>query len=244
VSISRRASAALAALALLAAFSHAGLRRSYALPWPGLGRLVLGPDALQDVSFTAAGFRRAAADVAWIQFLHAIAVDMHAHEEEDEHEHGHDGDHPEAEGPTAGVRDAALRVARIDPYFIQAYLFGAGVLAFDYSDPRPAEALELLREGIERNPGDRSLQTVTAAILYKVRGQSGPMLEELEKLAAEPDCPGLMRAILANLYKREGLTAKAAAMWRLVLEGRSSSGERDRAAKELAELSATLDGRH
>lgn len=233
----RKAWAALAALAGLALLAHAGLRCAYALPGTRFERLVMGPEALQDVAFTVAGFRRAAADVAWIQFLHVIAVDVHGeeHEHEDEHEHG--GEHEEG-GTTAGVRDAALRVARLDPSFIQPYLFGAGILAFDRSEPRPDEALELLREGIERNPKDRRLQLVTAAILYKIRDKPGPMIEELEKLAVEPDCPGLMRAILANLYKRQGRNDKALAMWTLVLEGPDSSGERERAEREIAALSA------
>lgn len=236
---------ALAAMAGLAAFSHVGLREAYALPGPHFDSLILTKRALQDLAFTVTGFRRVAADVAWIQFLQYLSGeqgegdarggrprDLHAG-----HAHGEDCSHEDGHGTTAeGVRSEALRVARLDPRFVEPYYFGAGILAFDPSMRKPYEAIGLLQDGISHSPREWRLQTIMAAILYKVQDKPGPMIAELEKLAAAPDCPGLMRAILANIYKEAGRYRKAIEIWELVLESPSPSGERERAEREIREL--------
>ena len=69
------------------------------------------------------------------------------------------------------------------------------------------------------------------------------MMAELGKLADEPGCPVLMRAIVANIYRDLGRYDQAIALWGRVLESPASSDERDRARRQIALLSALKDSR-
>lgn len=194
----------------------AGLRASYRLPYERFDRLVMREDGLQDLAVAASGFRRVAADLAWIRFLQALsAMDSLSAEE---------------------VRDSALRVVRLDPNFVQPYVYGAGVLAFSPGLDRSQEAIALLQEGVRRNPQEWTLQATLAAILYKLEDRPEPMMLELERLAAVDGCPVVLRAILANLYKAQGRRRDALSIWLKAIESELSPGERRRAEQQVAEL--------
>ncbi|MFA5139702.1 MAG: hypothetical protein WC728_10760 [Elusimicrobiota bacterium] len=194
----------------------AGLRSSYQLPYERFGRLVMTENGLQDLGAAACGFRRVAADLAWIRFLQVLS--------------GADSFSAEA------VKASASRVVRLDPNFVQPYVFGAGVLAFSPNLDRTQDAIALLQEGIRRNPKEWTLQATMAAILYKLEDQPEPMMVELERLAAVDGCPVVLRAILANLYKARGRPRDALRVWLRVLESDLPPGERRRAEGQVAEL--------
>jgi hypothetical protein len=221
----RRGWAGLFLLAAATAASHGAMRASFARALPPFGAFVANRHGLQDVSFVVAGARRAAADLAWIQFLQYLG-------ETDEHD------------LDAGrVREGALRVMRLDPNFVEPCLYGAGILAFEPTLDRSQDAIVLLREGIAYNPSHPRLQSILAAVVYKLQSKPEAVLVELEKLAAAPGSPLLLKAILANMYKSLGRYRDASRVWLRALEGRMADGDRRRAERQIAVL-ADMARRH
>lgn len=218
----------LAAALALSALLPARLSAVYPLDWPPLRELIASGFELQDVGFLAAGFRRLAADAAWVQLLLYLGSAM----PEDEHE-GERGS-----GAYPQLRDLTLRVNRLDPYFTQPYVFGATVLAWYPNTERYDEAIEILREGLRRNPEHWPFYAMLAAIGYRQHGQFGRMQEELERAVRHPGCPTLVRSILANSYKAQGRHAGALRHWLIILDDPRASDYHERARREIAWLSA------
>jgi len=80
----------------------------------------------------ASGFRRLRGP-GWIQFLQTLSA---------------------ADSFTAEtVKAAASRVVRLDPNFVQPYVYGAGTMAFSSGMERPYDAIALLQEGSATIPG-------------------------------------------------------------------------------------------
>jgi len=206
----------LAFLLLVLGGAHAAMRRAYSLPFPPLETLVATGRSLQDVGITAGGFRRAAADLAWVQFLQYLAAP--------------------GGWSAEGVRDQTLRVTRLDPRFKEAYIYGAGILGFFRNMDHPHMAIAILREGIQHNPHEWQLHATLAAIVYRVEEKPEKMLRELERLAHAPDAPPVIRGILGNTYLSMGELEKSMVMWELILESPAPEGERERAKGKIREI--------
>lgn len=217
----RRAKLVVAGILGLMIASQFAVRAVYPLPFPHLDRMIVGEHALQDLAITSAGFRRVAADLAWIQLLQFLGG--------------------EAKLTAESVRAASLRVVRLDPRFVQAYVYGAGTLAFSPMLNRPYEAMSLLHEGVENNPTEWRLQAILAAIVYKLEDKPDSMIAELRKLVAHPDCPVVIRAILANIHKDRREYGRAMDIWLGVLGGDFLPREYDRAKREIADIQVAME---
>lgn len=215
----------LVALLLLGGFLRGRMEAAYRLPWPRLGELILRDFELQDFSFVAAGFRRLAADAAWVQMLLYLG-----------------GVLPEDNsGKDFGrLHDLTLRVARLDPYFHRPYVFGAGLLAWGRTTGRYDEALDILRDGLRFSPDYWPFYANIAAIGYKQRGEFSKMSGELQKAASHPECPVLIKSILANSYKAQGRYREALAVWLAVLDNPREQADHARARREAEWLAARL----
>jgi tetratricopeptide (TPR) repeat protein len=155
------------------------------------------------------GMRRLAADIAWIQTLQYYGTHEAEQTEEEETSGG---------GTYGRFLDYCRRVTRIDPFFTYVYYYGGGVLGWNLNRLDEAEAF--IREGIERNPKEWRLQKYLAAMAYERNHDVAALTQFLEAFVTEPDCPNLLRSLLANIYKREGRRADAVRIWTLVLETR------------------------
>jgi len=105
-------------------------------------------------------------------------------------------------------------VVDLDPFFQYAYLYGAGALAWNLN--RPDEAVELLKKGIDYMENYRSditkdvhesfwqLNLYMSAIVYRKMDDFKKMTYMLEVAVKQPDCPNIIKAILANIYQKEG----------------------------------------
>ena len=129
-----------------------------------------------------------------------------------------------------------LRVVRIDPYFHRAYLFGAGILAWFKSVDRPEEALLILQEGIRNDPHYWVFRSYAGAIVYQKKEDFGKVASLLEGAVSQPDCPGLVKAILANTYKSMGQYRKSLEVWEVVLGDPDNSDYHARARSQIREL--------
>jgi tetratricopeptide (TPR) repeat protein len=196
--------------------------------FPPLSTLPSTPYAAQDVALVSAGLRAAAADLAWIQLLQYLAGDLPEMVDAKPFEH---------------MKTMSLRVARLDPTFHRAYLFGAGVLAWFPSVNRPEEAVEILQEGMREDPGQPLYAVYIAALAYKKKGDADRMIALLEPTMDDPRSPIEMKAIIANLYKSRGEYEKALALWNGMLDSELEAREWPRARIQVAEIKSLMKAR-
>jgi tetratricopeptide (TPR) repeat protein len=178
----------------------------YSDPFPPLTVSLASPAAyLSDFAGMAMGFRRLTADLAWIQTLIYYGTD----EETEEGRHT-----PEME---EGIRGYPLflaycqRVAGIDPYFKYIFYYGGAVLGWNLN--RLDEAEELLKEGIRLHPKEWRLQQFLAGLAFQKNHDINHLISFLEVFIEEPDCPNILRSILANIYKKQNRYRDAIRVW-------------------------------
>jgi len=122
------------------------------------------------------------------------------------------------------------RVAKIDPYFTYVYYYGGASLGWNLN--RLSEAEELLKEGIANNPTEWRLPQYLAGLAYQKNHNVQELMRFLESIVQDPQCPLLMKALLANLYKKQHLFDKAVIMWEIVYE----SGDPDYRRRAIAQV--------
>jgi len=210
-------------LLALVVFSLERIRSIYPLPYPHFSDLIVGKNELQDIGGIIMGFRGAAADIAWVQLIQYCGGEIL----------------PDESRTLDLLKDLTLRVVRIDPYFYEAYLFSSGILAWFKNINRPDEAIEILQEGIKNNPRYWPFRLYLAAIVYKKAEEYGKMAFSLEEAIRYPDCPQLIKAILANYYKEQKEYAKAITVWESVLAS-DDSGYQNRAEEQISMLEELL----
>jgi tetratricopeptide (TPR) repeat protein len=191
--------------------------------FPPLSDLPSTPYSLQDAALVSAGLRAAAADLAWIQLLQYTAGGIPELTDDPDH-------------PFTYIEPMSLRVARLDPSFHRAYLFGAGVLGWFKNVQRPDDAVALLKDGMRYDPGEPLYSEYIAALAFQKRGDTARMLQILVPAAADPRSPIVMKDILANLYKTQGEYAKALALWEEMLNNEEDASEWPRARLQIAEI--------
>lgn len=235
-------------LAAGAALLARRIGRSFAYPYPPFNQLVYdtgeafagrislarplaSEGGFRDLAGPLFGLRRLTADIAWISVLQYYG----AHEAEED-------ENPSADSVDNGypaLKKMVLRVIRLDPSLHYAALYGAGALAFSLN--RPDEGLDILREAIGRDPTYWRFRLYVGAILYKQQGRFDRMIPLLEDAIRYPDCPTMVKSILANIYQERGENAKALEVWIGVLEDRKTDDwYRHQAGIQIAELRKKL----
>jgi len=175
---------------------------------------------LLDLTGIVFGVRRISSDIAWIQVLQYYGTpeeefekSVHNHEYEDEHHH-HERCH---HGPNFGggkyydLLKLCQRTVRLDPYFYYAYIYGSASLAWNLN--RDDEGIKLLDEGIKNCPKYWQFYIYKMAIIYKKLDKYKNMVYLLEKVVKEQNCPLMVKAILANIYKKAGEYQKSLQLW-------------------------------
>ncbi|MDE2490022.1 MAG: tetratricopeptide repeat protein [Elusimicrobia bacterium] len=222
-----RTTAPLAAFVLAAgiALAAGGRLASLSPRLPPLSDLPDTPYIGQDAALAAAGFRAAAADVAWIQLLEYAAGGLPRW--------------PNPPGrPYAHAEALSRRVVRLDPYFHGAYLYGAGLLGWFGAEKHPDQAVALLQEGLRRDPGQRLYSLYIVALAYQKKGDVSREIAILESALDDPRTPTLMKEILANLFKSRREYAKALALWRAILDDPAQASQHSRARGQIREITA------
>lgn len=220
---------------LAIALSNALLVRSFTLPWPPLKDLMIRKEGMQDLALVISGFRRVAADIAWVQMLQFVGTDDMFDDSHYYHTHDHDGGRHEPPKPVekADLKDRALRVTRIDPFFGEAYLFAAGILAWSPALDRPDEAMDILREGAQAMPEYWPIQTYIAAILYKKQTKVEEMTALMEAAIVRPNCPTVAKSVLANFYKSQRRYADSIRVWTVILNNPNDAWYHDHATRQI-----------
>ena len=202
----------LAALAL-SALLGAGAARFSPSAFPAAAAGALRADtAVQTASLYALGMRRAAADLGLIRLI----IYYGTHEESGGLDHGHgphDGHdhHSDPSKRHLELAPRAMAVLDADPAFTYAALYAAGALAFNLQ--RPDEALRVLDHALSRDPRNFQLRAYVGAIGFHKKGDRKAVIAALEPVLAYPDCPAMIKHLVAVLYKREGLADRARALY-------------------------------
>jgi len=178
------------------------------------------------------GARRLTADIAWLSVLQYYG----SHEKDQGGEESHS--HEFGGGEYDALKKMVLRVVRLDPSLYYATLYGAGALAFNLN--RPNEAMEILEEGIKQNPFYWRFQLYVGAIIYKQKGQLDNMVHLLENAIRYPDCPTMIKSILANIYRERGNDKRALEIWLDVYESGKDPWYVEQAKKQIEELRQKL----
>jgi tetratricopeptide (TPR) repeat protein len=128
----------------------------------------------------------------------------------------------------------------LNPHFLKPYELGTSVLAFQVN--RPQEAAELLRRGIEENPGSTRLKVLLAAVGYMNADKYEAILPILEGIIRSGEAPPMMINILANTYQKVGRWDDAVRVWRWILSHSTKAEEKELAVRALEKLYQTRRG--
>lgn len=215
----------LLATLLLLAFFTARLHRNPPNPFPPLAVSLSSRVAnLKDFGALSLGLRRLGADIAWIQTLQYYGTQEEG-QSEFEFENGI-GKYPD-------FLALSQRVALIDPYFTYIYYFGSAALAWNMN--RAQEAEELLRLGIQNNPHEWRLQQYLGALAFQKNHDPKKLADFLEGYIGDPECPNILRSILANLYKKQARYRDSMRVWFVILDSKDPA-YKDRAENQIQEL--------
>ena len=152
-------------------------------------------------------------------------------------------------GTYSAFLNYSYRVVELDPFFYYAYLFGSGALAWNLN--RPDEAIELLRYGIttiesykfdlSRDPKHPfwQLNLYLSAIIYRKAGKFNDMISLLELAVTQPGCPNIVKAVLANIYQKEGNPAKSLKLWIDIFDSNDPTYQ-TRSSEKITELRKLL----
>lgn len=179
------------------------------------------------------GIRKLISDLAWIQLLQYYGSESYEIGEGESHEHKETLCNCHLEhmtkiqpGKYKQLLKYLKRIVLLDPLYNFVYFYGIGSLAWNLE--RPDEALELANLGLKNlefqkdDPTSDYWEIVKyqQAIYYKIGGQYQEMVDKLSEIVKGGKSPNLVKAILANLYKKYGVYEKSLQLWReLLLSG-------------------------
>lgn len=223
----------------LAALALAGLvgvnelvLRSFTPPVPAPDSMRLDyDDAVEGVGLMSLGMRRLAADLAFIRLLmYYGSPEQHEevgeppHGPGDGHEHGpadghaYGGLEASREGEHGQILPRTIRILDLDPFFSYAAIYSAGALAFNLR--RPDEALAVLRHAVARDPRNWKYHAYVAAVGFSKKGDVDAARSQLEPIARDPQCPTMLKHMLAFMNARLGRREDAIRLYREVLRSR------------------------
>ncbi|MBI5202230.1 MAG: hypothetical protein HY925_11630, partial [Elusimicrobia bacterium] len=176
------------------------------------------------------GMRRLAADVDFIRLL------MYYGAEEAGHEHAtHENEYHSAGGEYPELAPRAIRILDLDPWFEYAAQYAAAALAFNLE--KPDEALAVLRHASARDPKNWQYRAYVAAIGFRRAGDMARVRDELLPVTRDPECPVMLKHIVAYIEKKLGHREEAIRLYRDIMQSRDK-GYRGLAEKALQELGA------
>ncbi|MFH1380480.1 MAG: hypothetical protein ABII23_09405 [bacterium] len=221
------------------------ISKIFPFPFPSFTVFPQHEDYLVDLSGIMLGMRRIAADIAWVQLSQYYARPQVSKEEALEVEYKkfinkvipYKHDFNERVGYPE-IYERTLRIINLDPFFKYAYLYSAGALAWNLD--RYDEAYDILKRGLAMNPLYWRFSMYVGAISYKEKGQHDKMVGYLEEIIIYPDCPNLIRSILANYYRKEGQYYKSLKVWIYILDTGDESYMR-RARSQIEEIRSILN---
>lgn len=189
---------------------------------PSFQKTVSPRYAPQDTGSVVLGARKAGAALAFIQTLQYYGGPVQ----------------PGEEGLAfPRLAEYGRRMLSLNPYYRYGVLYVAGVLAFNNFSNRPDEALSLIAQALQGDPKYWRYQMFTAAIGYAKDHRTAESVASLEESIKDPECPSLIKHILAGIHRKEGRYVRAAEIYAALLDARDPDYS-ERAKKNLEEMIA------
>ena len=137
-------------------------------------------------------------------------------------------------------RELANRVVDLDPHFVEAYRFGALVLADDLD--AFDDAIALLRKGMVAMPDTWWLPFEAGFLEYTIRRDDERAAAWFRVAAEKPDAPDLARSFAAFVSSRAGDLQVSLELWKFVARTTANPETRRKAEEYVGELQAAIDG--
>lgn len=170
--------------------------KDYVPPFPQAGQMHSFSDsALSDAGVLSLGIRRLAADIWFIRLMQYYGT----HQCLDHHHHDH-GDHDAGTGKYPDIFPRSRHILGLNPYFTHAGLYSAGALAFNLG--RSDEAIELIEQAKRYKPSEWKYNAYLAAIGYRLAGNPGKVADILAPVVRDPECPTMIKQLVAFLNKK------------------------------------------
>ncbi len=112
----------------------------------------------------------------------------------------------------------ALRCTRLDRNFDFAVTFSAAALA--WVQKREDEAIQVLSDALAFSPEFYQAGLYLSAITMTKKKEDKAAVFYLEKAITFPDCPDLVKSVLARIYEIQGDYRNAVRVWSLLLDSR------------------------
>lgn len=137
-------------------------------------------------------------------------------------------------------RELSNRVVELDPNFVEAYRFGALVLADDLG--AFDDGIALLRKGMAAKPDTWWLPFEAGFLEYTVRMDNEKAAEWFRVAAMKPDAPDRAKNFAAFVTSRTGDLRVSLELWKFVANTTTNPETRMKAESYIAELQAAVDG--
>lgn len=172
--------------------------------------------------FMSAGYDDVAADILWLRTVTYYGE-------------WRQGDHG-----IAYFRELSRRVVELDPHFVDAYRFGALVLADDLG--AFDDGIALLRKGMQAMPDTWWLPFEAGFLEYTVRMDNEKAAEWFRVAAMKPDAPDRAKNFAAFVTSRAGDLRVSLELWKFVANTTENPEVRLKAEEYIEELQAAVDG--
>ncbi|MBI4051638.1 MAG: hypothetical protein HY400_03955, partial [Elusimicrobia bacterium] len=188
-------------------------------------------EAVQDMIFLSLGMRRLASDIGFIRLM-----EYYGTPEESSEGHSHatgygSGSYPE-------IYPRALHILSLDPYYRRVCLYAAGALAFNLD--RSEEAIKILQYAMRWDPQELNYKSYLAAIGYQKAKDPVKVAEFLTPVALSPECPSMIKQLVAFLNKKAGRLQEALKIYEDILLTTQDSGYQNQAAQQIKYLREQL----
>lgn len=197
--------------------------------------------SLNDAAFIAFGMRRLNADISFISLLQYYGTPENVDEQAenagdtswipDQKEHD-DKDYGGGAYPEFYAR--SRRILDIDPHFRHAAVYSAGALAFNLN--RADEAIALLEFAKSFDPKEWRYASYLAAIGYSKVNDPEKVADAMAHVVKDPECPTMVKQLIAFLNKRIKRYAAAATIYRDIIATSKEAGYVENAGRELEKL--------
>jgi hypothetical protein len=107
-------------------------------------------------------------------------------------------------------------------------------LAFNLN--RPEDALRVLDYALSRDPHNLQFQSYIAAVGFHRHGDAKGVISRLEPVLGTPDCPVMIKHLVAYLYAKSGQRQKALSLYREIRDTSKDAGYRRMAEISLQRL--------
>ena len=182
---------------------------------------------MEDLAFIGLGMRRQAADIQFIRLLEYYGEGEAEDDEEALKNHAGNSMYPQLYTRASSMMD-------LDPYFRYGCLYFAGALAFNLE--RPQEAVALMTQALARDPGAWQYRLYMAAIAYKKDQEFGKLADSLEPALKDPDCPSMLKSIVAGIYLKLGRVKEAIDLYEQLAENSKDPGFREIGRQRLEKI--------